>query len=191
MHPEVNLLPSQAPSVRKLVGRAGSSTAQAARAGRAARPQFSGPPPMVAETEPVPFKCPNCGALYRIVRVEAAAANDREIRCAVCGAPLPGRDGQFILKYFLFASFGPWSSRQICRYVTRPGQIVSPRCHVGSSKCQYSLDVATPNALPHLLSPGLDQAGASFFRRLAYARFDNAVIPGRVASLRHYRDIRH
>ena len=100
---------------------------------------------MVAETQPVPFKCPNCGALYQIVRVEAAPANDREITCPVCGAPLTGRDGQFILKYFLLASFRPWSSRQICRYVTEPPQIVSCRCHVGSSKCQYSLDVATPD----------------------------------------------
>jgi len=50
-----------------------------------------------------PFKCPNCGALYEVVRVEAAPANDREITCRACGGRLPGREGALILKYFLIA----------------------------------------------------------------------------------------
>jgi DNA-directed RNA polymerase subunit RPC12/RpoP len=47
-----------------------------------------------------PFKCPNCEALYKTVRVEAAAMKDREITCRLCGGPLSGREGQFALKYF-------------------------------------------------------------------------------------------
>lgn len=54
----------------------------------------------MAEAQSLPFKCPNCDALYQIVRVEAAPANDRKITCLNCGGTLTGRDGQFILKYF-------------------------------------------------------------------------------------------
>lgn len=53
-------------------------------------------------TKPVSFNCPNCNALYKMVRVEAApTAIEREIACRRCGAPLQGREGAFIFKYFL------------------------------------------------------------------------------------------
>ena len=48
------------------------------------------------------FKCPNCEALYHIVKVEAGPQSaDREITCRVCGGPLPGREAKFVMKYFL------------------------------------------------------------------------------------------
>jgi hypothetical protein len=49
------------------------------------------------------FDCPNCAAKYKIVRVEAPSelAADCEIRCVCCGASLRGREGGFLLKYFL------------------------------------------------------------------------------------------
>ena len=48
------------------------------------------------------FKCPNCKALYQVVKVEAGPETaDREITCQVCGSPLVGREGKFVLKYFL------------------------------------------------------------------------------------------
>jgi transcription initiation factor IIE alpha subunit len=47
------------------------------------------------------FQCPQCAAAYQVVRVEAEEAADRDITCPACGAPLQGRDGSFILKYFL------------------------------------------------------------------------------------------
>ena len=48
------------------------------------------------------FTCPNCQALYQVVRVEAGPeTNNREITCSVCDAPLLGRKGKFVLKYFL------------------------------------------------------------------------------------------
>ena len=53
-----------------------------------------------------PFKCPNCGALYEVVRVEAAPANDPEIACRSCGGPLLGREAGLVLKYFLVARPG-------------------------------------------------------------------------------------
>jgi ssDNA-binding Zn-finger/Zn-ribbon topoisomerase 1 len=47
-------------------------------------------------------KCPNCKALYQLVKVEAGPETiDREIACQVCGSPLVGREGKFVLKYFL------------------------------------------------------------------------------------------
>ena len=47
-------------------------------------------------------KFPNCKALYQLVRVEAGPETiDREITCQVCGSPLAGREGKFVLKYFL------------------------------------------------------------------------------------------
>jgi hypothetical protein len=54
----------------------------------------AGNPPM--------YYCPNCDALYQIVRVEAARETSfREITCGDCGAPFPARQGKFILKYFM------------------------------------------------------------------------------------------
>jgi hypothetical protein len=48
------------------------------------------------------FTCPNCGALYQIIKVEAGPESDsREIVCLVCGGPLAAREGEFVLKYFL------------------------------------------------------------------------------------------
>jgi hypothetical protein len=49
------------------------------------------------------FTCPNCQALYYIVKVEAGPETDsREIVCRACGGPLVGREGKFVLKYFLW-----------------------------------------------------------------------------------------
>jgi predicted Zn finger-like uncharacterized protein len=48
------------------------------------------------------FKCPNCGALYQVVKVDAGPETvDRQIKCHACDALLNGRDGQLVLKYFL------------------------------------------------------------------------------------------
>jgi predicted RNA-binding Zn-ribbon protein involved in translation (DUF1610 family) len=48
------------------------------------------------------FNCPNCGARYEVVRVEAEnVAIDCELACLSCGAPLQSRQGWFVLKYFL------------------------------------------------------------------------------------------
>jgi predicted RNA-binding Zn-ribbon protein involved in translation (DUF1610 family) len=48
------------------------------------------------------FNCPNCGAVYEVVRVEAEnVAVYRELACLSCGAPLQARHNRFVLKYFL------------------------------------------------------------------------------------------
>ena len=48
------------------------------------------------------FTCPNCKALYQVVKVEAGSeTKGHEIACRVCGVPLAGREGKFVLKYFL------------------------------------------------------------------------------------------
>jgi hypothetical protein len=40
--------------------------------------------------------------------VEVEAGPDREITCQVCGGPLAGREGKFMLKYYLCAkAFDP------------------------------------------------------------------------------------
>jgi hypothetical protein len=47
-------------------------------------------------------KCPNCKALYELVRVEAGPeTSNGEPTCQVCGGPLTAREGKFVLKYFL------------------------------------------------------------------------------------------
>jgi hypothetical protein len=51
--------------------------------------------------EPTRFNCPNCRAEYKLVRGEADQPPDPQMVCRRCGAPLQGRDGRFILKYFL------------------------------------------------------------------------------------------
>ena len=54
------------------------------------------------------FNCPNCNALYQLVKAEAEPEtnNRREITCRACGGPLPGRDGIFVCKYFLLPKAG-------------------------------------------------------------------------------------
>jgi hypothetical protein len=68
----------------------------------------STPLPYVAEIgysldmpEPSRFDCPNCRAEYKLVLAEADPPPDPQIVCRRCGAPLRGREGRFILKYFL------------------------------------------------------------------------------------------
>jgi hypothetical protein len=49
-----------------------------------------------------PFTCPNCHAFYQVVKVEAGPeTKGHEIACRVCGVPLAGREGKYVLKYFL------------------------------------------------------------------------------------------
>jgi hypothetical protein len=48
------------------------------------------------------FTCPNCNALYQLVRVEAGPETVvRGPTCRDCAAPFPARDGKFVLKYFI------------------------------------------------------------------------------------------
>ena len=64
----------------------------------------------------ISFTCPNCRALYQLVKVDAGPETvDQEVACRVCGAPFPGRENGFVLKYFLL------------RKVARP----DPRAGVG------------------------------------------------------------
>jgi hypothetical protein len=44
----------------------------------------------------------NCGARYTLVRAEADGASvSGQLACRSCGGPLNGREGRFVLKYFL------------------------------------------------------------------------------------------
>ena len=57
---------------------------------------------MMAQPPVARFDCPNCNALYKVVRVEADPLTaDSEITCRNCDAPLQGREGASVLKYFL------------------------------------------------------------------------------------------
>jgi DNA-directed RNA polymerase subunit RPC12/RpoP len=48
------------------------------------------------------FECPNCGAGYKVVRMESDKIDvEGQIVCRRCGGPLLGREGRYILKYFL------------------------------------------------------------------------------------------
>jgi hypothetical protein len=67
------------------------------------------------------FTCPNCRALYQLVKAEAGPETvDQQVGCRVCGAPLPGREDGFVLKYFLLRKAG------------RP----DPRAGVGSQRAR-------------------------------------------------------
>ena len=48
------------------------------------------------------FRCRQCDADYELVRMAVPAErHEREIACLCCGAPLQGRQGDYVLKYFL------------------------------------------------------------------------------------------
>jgi DNA-directed RNA polymerase subunit RPC12/RpoP len=50
--------------------------------------------------QPAPAKCANCGAAYKVVKVESPSP-PTEITCQACGARLEAREGKYLLKYFL------------------------------------------------------------------------------------------
>jgi hypothetical protein len=57
---------------------------------------------MGASNSPPLFTCPSCKALYQCVKIEAGPETaDNEIRCQICSGPLVGREGKFVLKYYL------------------------------------------------------------------------------------------
>jgi hypothetical protein len=57
---------------------------------------------LVVQTAEVNFTCPHCHSLYEVVRSEALQDSvDWQIACPTCAGPLPAREEQFILKYFL------------------------------------------------------------------------------------------
>jgi hypothetical protein len=47
------------------------------------------------------YQCPNCEALYQRVRRRVGQGDDPQISCNACSAPLPTREGEFALKYFM------------------------------------------------------------------------------------------
>src|SRR5262249_7798704 len=64
------------------------------------------------------FNCPNCGAKYEIVRVEAPPhpTADRGVKCVSCGGSFQGRGGMFVFKNF-FVGRPRWGApqRRCCR----------------------------------------------------------------------------
>jgi predicted RNA-binding Zn-ribbon protein involved in translation (DUF1610 family) len=75
-------------------------------------------------TQSTSFECPNCAAKYEVVRVEAGqgATTDREITCVSCGGPLHGREGPFLLKYFLVDQTTRWQALSHSRFSERAKQ---------------------------------------------------------------------
>jgi hypothetical protein len=58
---------------------------------------------LVVQTAEVNFTCPHCHSLYEVVRAEALPDSvDPQIACPTCAGPLPAREAQFVLKYFLW-----------------------------------------------------------------------------------------
>lgn len=71
--------------------------------------------------------CQNCGVRYQVVHigVESVETN-HQTECLACGAPLQGRDGRFVLKYFLLQpSLRPLGRRRAG--LDAPSQLVGPR----------------------------------------------------------------
>jgi transcription elongation factor Elf1 len=59
------------------------------------------------------FDCPTCHAHYKLVRIECDHGEfDGTIACRSCGAPLQGREGNNILKYFLVSGRRAHGRRQ-------------------------------------------------------------------------------
>jgi hypothetical protein len=49
-----------------------------------------------------PFHCPTCQGQYKLVRAEADGQSfNGTIECYYCDGPSIGREGQFVLKYFV------------------------------------------------------------------------------------------
>jgi hypothetical protein len=87
----------------------------------------------MSETSPTEFiNCLNCGAQYKVARVEAppGPTTDREITCLNCGGPLNGREGDFLFKYVLISKLRRGIVAQSSRKVLKVG---AQEFHVRSS----------------------------------------------------------
>jgi hypothetical protein len=63
---------------------------------------------VVQDTRTGQFNCPNCDALYYLIKAEAGPETvDLELTCLVCNVPLPAREGPVVFKYFLSGSAPP------------------------------------------------------------------------------------
>jgi hypothetical protein len=81
--------------------------------------------PIVPETQDTPFICANCGARYKVVRVEGpSTADDSTLMCIRCDAALQDREDRFVLKYFLVGANPP-------RHLNRPGASMGGRQRPG------------------------------------------------------------
>ena len=60
------------------------------------------------------YKCPNCEALYQLIKSQVSPRDDPQIACGACSTSLPAREGEFALKYFLLRELvpGQWGKRQ-------------------------------------------------------------------------------
>ena len=84
---------------------------------------------MAFKSEAELFKCPNCGSQYKLVRVEAEPdPSHGRIECHHCGGPLNGREGRFILKYFLRSAAAATQANacQIGRSAASACRFISP-----------------------------------------------------------------
>jgi predicted Zn finger-like uncharacterized protein len=57
---------------------------------------------MASPNLPPLFRCPNCSALYQVVKTDAGPETvELEIACTICSGPFTASEGQLALKYFL------------------------------------------------------------------------------------------
>jgi hypothetical protein len=57
---------------------------------------------MPSPNAPPFYRCPNCKALYQVVRTKGGPETvNLEAACGICKGPFVAREGQFVLKYFL------------------------------------------------------------------------------------------
>jgi predicted RNA-binding Zn-ribbon protein involved in translation (DUF1610 family) len=57
----------------------------------------------LVQTAEVNFICPHCGSFYEVVKATTRPESvDPQVTCLTCTGPLPAREAQFVLKYFLF-----------------------------------------------------------------------------------------
>lgn len=51
--------------------------------------------------------CPQCDAVYHVVMANVGSEQDEQgVTCLACGTLLAGREGKFILKYFMLRPDG-------------------------------------------------------------------------------------
>jgi predicted Zn finger-like uncharacterized protein len=82
----------------------------------------------------VNFVCPHCASLYEIVKATALPNGfEREIKCSTCRGPLPAREEQFSLSYFL---------------MRRSGGEMWERLPIGAT-ASWPASRATPAPIPH------------------------------------------